>query len=928
MCARSTQVGASRARIPGVSAPPSVFISYRSEDVLPVATTLARELERVLAWGRVFLDHRSLEPGTRWPSRLRDEVRQAAVVLLLVGPRWLTLQGADGVRRLDDPDDWVRQEIEGALEAGRFVIPVLVDGTPPLEKRAFRTIPHLATVAELQATTLSTRQWDATFDALVDRLVELGFQRDQAKQGPAEDSAFRPFRSLIPARGHAPFEGRDGLLETLRALLSDGASQEFVVLHGPPGVGKSELAREYARQNLSQYPGGAFYVSVREAGPPVDLAAIGRTALAVTHPGDSTLQDQCIRTLLSLGGAPFLLIYDNAAGPGSVQDWLPPAGVGGHVLVTSIWERWDVRWRCVPVVPLTGPESTRLVSAILGNDVASAATRSLIQFAGGLPVQLVPAAQLLRVSLARRQPPRQVEKIATEARDSFAAPWNHLPPDGRLLLSGAALFHPDRVSRDFIQDAFSRIGLDQQQFEAALDSCLDLSLMTGEEPLRLHPLLARYVVEHVGEVDGEQRRGVLAALHARFVQAGRAVSKCPTDQVAVATLTTFSTDPTQWPSTAYEPGETVFDLRVIGYALVEIGHFGEAQGWFEQAVNEDEQSDEQDHTDHGRLGSSLHQVGVCLSSMGQYATAQRWYERAVAKAEQNNVDGRVDHARLGVSLHQVGFCLSSVRQFAAAQTWFERAVAELEQGDVHGRVNNASLGRSLHQVGFCLSSVEKFADAQKWYGRAVAVKQRGDVRGCVDHTNVGRSFHQVGVCLWSVGQFGEAQKWYERAVAEKERGDVHGRVNHESLGVSVNQVGSCLSSVEEFAEAQKWYKRAVTEKEHGDVHGRVDHESLGTSVHQVGFCLSSVGQFVEAQGWYERAVAEKEQGDVHGRVDHASLGISLHQIGACLSSLGKSADARVWFERAVAEKEQGDVHGRVDRASLAFSRARLVDGQT
>ena len=71
------------------------------------------------------------------------------------------------------------------------------------------------------------------------------------------------------------------------------------------------------------------------------------------NPAELTLRDQCGRTLLSLGGAPFLLIYDNAAGPESVQDWLPPAGVGGHVIVTSTWERWDARWQCVPVAPMT-----------------------------------------------------------------------------------------------------------------------------------------------------------------------------------------------------------------------------------------------------------------------------------------------------------------------------------------------------------------------------------------------------------------------------------------------------------------------------------------------------------------------------------------------------------------------------------------------
>lgn len=77
---------------PGVSDAPRHCISYRVDDGLGVASALARELKRTLSWGTVFLDHGSLKPGEPWPPRLWDEVRRADVVLVLIGPRWLTLQ--------------------------------------------------------------------------------------------------------------------------------------------------------------------------------------------------------------------------------------------------------------------------------------------------------------------------------------------------------------------------------------------------------------------------------------------------------------------------------------------------------------------------------------------------------------------------------------------------------------------------------------------------------------------------------------------------------------------------------------------------------------------------------------------------------------------------------------------------------------------
>ena len=51
------------------------------------------------------------------------------MLLAVIGDRWLDLQTADGRQRIDDPEDWVRIEIEAALKRGIPVIPVLIGNT-------------------------------------------------------------------------------------------------------------------------------------------------------------------------------------------------------------------------------------------------------------------------------------------------------------------------------------------------------------------------------------------------------------------------------------------------------------------------------------------------------------------------------------------------------------------------------------------------------------------------------------------------------------------------------------------------------------------------------------------------------------------------------------------------------------------------------
>jgi TIR domain len=165
------------------SDPRHAFVCYRTEDTLAVADRLAVELQRALEI-EVFIDHRSLDGGDRWPDRLRREVERSEVVLILVGPRWLGLQTSDGIRRLDDPDDWVRQEIEFAIAAKRIIIPLLVDGAAPIEKRALRTVPQIEALAEAQAVPLATKQWNLHFDAVVALLTKYGFRRNQRGDAP------------------------------------------------------------------------------------------------------------------------------------------------------------------------------------------------------------------------------------------------------------------------------------------------------------------------------------------------------------------------------------------------------------------------------------------------------------------------------------------------------------------------------------------------------------------------------------------------------------------------------------------------------------------------------------------------------------------------------------------------------------------------
>ncbi|MEM7202484.1 MAG: SUMF1/EgtB/PvdO family nonheme iron enzyme [Planctomycetota bacterium] len=189
-------------------AKPQVFISYRHEDCGLVADRLNADLGRIFGTQAVFLDHRSIEPGGDWREALTQAVRASAVVLVLVGTKWLTVQNQHGRRRLDDPKDWVRCEVEAALKA-ESAVTVLVNEAPPLDPEAIEDLP-IAALTNLQVTRLRRADWDPDVAALAALL-----------QGKGLTPKSTPAAGLAPASTPMPPAVDASELEHYRAAMEE-----------------------------------------------------------------------------------------------------------------------------------------------------------------------------------------------------------------------------------------------------------------------------------------------------------------------------------------------------------------------------------------------------------------------------------------------------------------------------------------------------------------------------------------------------------------------------------------------------------------------------------------------------------------------------------------------------------------------------------
>jgi len=107
---------------------PRVFISYRRIDSEDATARIYDYLVTQLGKRNIFKDVDAIPPGEDFVERIRSEIRKCDVVLVVIGQQWSQIEDESGNRRLTNPRDVVRLEIELALAEQKRLVPVLVHG--------------------------------------------------------------------------------------------------------------------------------------------------------------------------------------------------------------------------------------------------------------------------------------------------------------------------------------------------------------------------------------------------------------------------------------------------------------------------------------------------------------------------------------------------------------------------------------------------------------------------------------------------------------------------------------------------------------------------------------------------------------------------------------------------------------------------------
>lgn len=194
-----------------------IFLNYRRQDSPGSAGRLYDSLARAWSEEQLFMDVDAVQPGADFEEAIRSAVEECDAFLTVIGPRWITALDEGGGRRLDDPSDYVRLEIEEALERGVRIIPVLVEGAvmPPLAQLP----PSLQPLAHRNAVEIRNTRWHDDVGRLVNTLRGTRTP-EESPQAPSAGRGSTAQADQVPIRSPGPSSPQGDGPGTRRARIS------------------------------------------------------------------------------------------------------------------------------------------------------------------------------------------------------------------------------------------------------------------------------------------------------------------------------------------------------------------------------------------------------------------------------------------------------------------------------------------------------------------------------------------------------------------------------------------------------------------------------------------------------------------------------------------------------------------------------------
>ncbi|MEH2465724.1 tetratricopeptide repeat protein [Nostoc sp.] len=736
----------------------------------------------------------------------------------------------------------------------------------------------------------------------------------------------------MPLSGVVEFVGREEELQNLHQLLQDNKQVAIAAIAGMGGVGKTELALQYAIQQRETYNGGLCWLLAKIGDVGIQVVQFARTQLDLKPPEDFDILAQVQYCWQRWREGDVLLVLDDVTDYEQVKPYLQSLPSRFKVLMTTRQNLGRIAQLSLDM--LQPEDALELLRSLLKEtperiERELALANQLCEWLGYLPlgVELVgrylarkqdlSLTEMLQRLENKRLDERSLSKSKSEADmtaqrgvlAAFELSWQELKDSDKQLGCLLSLFAAAPIPWNLVEQCLLEEDAEDLE-EIRDDSLLNLHLLQrkGKGIYQLHPLLREFFQYKLTGLDRKEefKRSLCRVMvtvakdipHSPTLEQITAVSGAipHITEVANHLIAYLSNDDLPWPF--------VGNARFYNAQ----GLYNQALPWLEQCL---EVTKKHLGESHPAVAASLNNLAFLYYSQGKYSEAEPLYIQALALRRQLLSE---EHPDVAQSLNNLASLYDSQGRYSKAEPLYIQALALRRQllSEEHPYV-----AQSLNNLAYLYNSQGRYSEAEPLYIQALTLSRK--LLG-QEHPNVALSLNNLALLYNSQGRYSEAEPLYIQALALRRK--LLGE-EHPDVALSLNNLALLYYSQGRYSEAEPLYIQALTlwRKLLGE-----EHPNVALSLNNLALLYYSQGRYSEAEPLYIQALALRRK--LLGE-EHPDVAQSLNNLALLYYSKGRYSEAEPLYIQALALRRKllGEEHPDVAQslnnlALLYYSQGR------
>jgi tetratricopeptide (TPR) repeat protein len=724
----------------------------------------------------------------------------------------------------------------------------------------------------------------------------------------------------LPSNGTSTFVGRETDMAALHEQLQKSERVAIASIHGMGGIGKTELALQYALRHLAGkvYSGGVCWLRSREE-VGTQIVSFARSQLSLEPPEDLEVLEQVKWCWRNWQAGETLVVFDDVQEYTDVESFLPPAGEHRFkVVMTTRLLKMAKSVQNFEIEVLDEASALNLLRAIVSDgriDQNLETAKQLCEWLGYLPLGLELVGEYLEndadielwsededcLGLWQRLQKAKLEAIALKetysgmtATDGVAAAfelsWKQLNEAEQRLAALLSLFALAEIPWVYIRDclpSFSPEELEVLRNRKLLG--LHLLQRTGKGMYQLHQLIREFFAAKRSRMaeDEAMKRSFCGVMVAIANQISQTVTLAVIEQVtpaiphikeAATTLAAWLTD-----EELIAPSNRIAQFYEGQLA------FGEAEEWFLHGRGNATQRLGQDHSD----------VAIMLNNLAGLYLLQGRYEKAEPLLQQSlEIDRRCfekDAPEIATSLNNLAELYSLQGRYVEAEPLYLQSL-EIRQRQLEQ--DHPDVASSLNNLANLYRLQGRYIEAEPLYLQALEIWQQQLGQ---DHPHVASNLNNLAGLYELQGRYIEAEPLYLQALKiwQQQLGQ-----DHPHVALSLNNLANLYRLQGRYVEAEPLYLQSleICQRQLGQ-----DHPYVASSLNNLAELYKLQGRYIEAETQYLQTlrIGRQTLGE-----DHPDVAIRLNNLAGLYATLERYAEAEPLCLQAIIISNQrlGESH--------------------